>query len=115
MHPWFLGLDEKFPRSADPERVIDEPVDSPYPDRILVDHVLIELRVTLVVIDVPAERLEERIDVIPPYLGLDVLAEFVRRLVKFEALDESAIGLRDRSWSLHATASTAYDGPLKTE
>lgn len=64
----FLGLDEELPGPADPEAVVGGlggPADL---DRVLGDDVLVGLGVTLLVIDVPAQGLEEGVD----ELGADV-------------------------------------------
>jgi len=70
----FLGLDEELADPADAEAVIGglgRPADL---DRVLVDDVLVGLGVALLVVDVPAEGFEERVDELAADLGLVVAA-----------------------------------------
>ncbi len=56
-----LGLDKELAHAADPERVVGRLGEAAHLHRVLVDHVLVRLGVALLVVHVPAERREERV------------------------------------------------------
>ncbi|HPY30598.1 MAG TPA: hypothetical protein PLT00_09980 [Verrucomicrobiota bacterium] len=84
----FLGFEKKFPRAADAETVIRRLERAGDADLILVDDVLVCLRETLDIINVPAERLEEGVEELPANLGLVILAGLVGIELLLEAGDQ---------------------------
>jgi hypothetical protein len=61
-----------------------------------VDDLFVELRIAFGIVNIPPERLEERVNEFPQELGLIELAPLVGLQVEFETLDESGNDLRDR-------------------
>ena len=94
-----LGLDEKLAHSPDAESVIRRLDRLAHADGILVDHVFIRFGVTLAVVHVPAQRLEERIEKLQPELRLVILGRAISVTVALEALDQfqNDVGCRHRS------------------
>ena len=85
-----LGFDKELAGAADA-------------DRVLMDHVLVGFGVAVLVVHVPAECLEERVNELAAELGLVVLARAAGVAVALEALDK----LPDDVWCRHVW-SPAY-------
>ena len=63
---WALGFQEKLARSSYAEAVVRRLGRFADFDRVLMNHILVLFRVALAIIDVPTERLEKRIEKLPP-------------------------------------------------
>lgn len=99
VHGRLLGLDEELARAADAEGVVGRLGAGADLDDVLVDDVPVGLSQTLAVVHVPAERLEEGVEVIAAKLRLGVTAVAVVVEVQAEALDQldDLLGCRHRS------------------
>lgn len=84
----FLASNEELAHAPDTERVVGRLGEPAHLHRVLVDHVLVRFGVALLVVHVPAERLEERVQELTPELGLVVTAGAVRLPVPVESFDE---------------------------
>ena len=93
-----LGLDEELARAADAEAVVGRLGGAADLDGVLVDHVLVGFGVALLVVDVPAEGLEEGVDELAAELGLVVLAGRGRR--------RGCASKRSTSWTTLSGAGT---------
>ena len=87
----FLGFEEKLARAADAKTVIRRFRRAAHADGVLVNDVFVGFGVALLVVNVPAQRLEERIKEFAAQLGFVVLAGFVSVELLFEACDQSEI------------------------
>ena len=94
----FLGFEEKFPGAADAETVVRGFGIAADLDGIFVDDIFVRLGVTLLIGDIPAERLEERIEKLPAQLGFVVTLALVGLAVLLEPVDE---GGNDRGRLTH--------------
>jgi len=83
-----IRLNEELANSTDPETVVGGFRIAVDLDRIFVDYLLVTLGGALLVIDIPPEELEERIQEILAKLRLVVRAAAVFVGVPSEALDE---------------------------
>ena len=93
LHGRLLRLDDKLPNPAYPERVVKEVRLPTYPDRILVRNLFIRLGMPFLVIDIPPQRPEERIDELPAQLRLVVLPPVVCLAVIIKAFDKQPDGV----------------------
>lgn len=82
-----LGFQEELAGAADPEAVVGGLVSTAYPDGIFVDHLPVGLGVTLLVVDIPAQRLEERVNEITAQRGFFVVTGAVGFQVAVKPLD----------------------------
>jgi len=83
-----LGFEEELARAADAETVIRGLGCAVDLDGILVDHILVRLGVALLVVHVPAQGREERVEELLPELHLIVLSGLVGLKVPVEAFDQ---------------------------
>ena len=87
-HGGLFRLHEEFPRPADAEAVVRGLHRAADPDRVLVDHVLVGLGVAGDIVQIPAQRAEERIDELPAELCFVVDAGGVSRKIFFKTRSE---------------------------
>src|SRR5439155_25415664 len=90
VHGGLFGFEKEFARASDAKAVIGRFGGFADLDGVLVDDVLVGLGVTLLVVDVPAEGLEEGIEEFAAELGFVVLRRAVGILVALEALSQFA-------------------------
>ena len=83
-----LGFEEELARAADAKAVVGRLGVAADLDGILVDDIFVRFGVALLVVDVPAEGLEERIEELPPQLGFVVALALIGFAVLLEAVDE---------------------------
>ena len=93
VHRGLLGLDEELARAADAEAVVGRLGAAADLDGVLVHHVLVGLGVAPLVVHVPAQGFEERVDELDPGQGLVILAALVAVQVGAEAVDELVDGV----------------------
>ena len=84
----FLGFEKKFARAANAKTVIRGFCRAAHADGIFMNDVLVGFGVALLVVNVPAQRLEKRIKEFAAQLGFVVLAGFVSVELLFEAGDQ---------------------------
>jgi len=104
-------LHEEFPRPADPEAVVRGLHRAADPDRVLVDHVLVGLGVTGDIVQIPAQRPEERIDELPAELGLVVRAGGVGR----EVFGETRNKIKNLLGSLHDETPLSFPAVVEND
>ena len=73
VHRGLLGLQKELALAANAKRVVRSPGGAAHLDGVLMDHILVGLGKPLLVIDIPAQGLEERIDKLSSNLGLIVV------------------------------------------
>ena len=87
-HRRLLRFEEELPGASDAEAVVRGLGRAADLDRVLVDDIFVRLGVPSLVVDVPAEQLEHRVDELGPDLCLVVRSGFVRREVAIEPFDK---------------------------
>jgi hypothetical protein len=80
-----LGFQEKLSLASNTKRVVRGLGGRSYTDSVLMDNVLVSFRKSLLVIDVPSQGLEERINEFSSNLSFVVMPGFVGRQVIFES------------------------------
>jgi hypothetical protein len=108
-----LGLDEELAHAANTERIVWCAAVEAHLDRVLVHHVLVLLRIAGGVVDVPAERREERVEKLAPHLSLVVRRVEVLLAVAREALDQlkNGIGCSHATQRMRPTGGETHSAP----
>ena len=76
---WLFGFQEEFSGSPNAETVVRRFGPSPDLDGVFVYHILVRLGVPLLIIYIPSERLEKRINEFATHLRLLIFSSFVVR------------------------------------
>ena len=103
---WLFGLKKELALAANAKRIIRGSCSATHLDCVLMDNVLVGFCKTLLVVYVPSEGLEERINEFPSYLSFIVIPGFVGRQVTFESFHQIHYFLRCRQISFPQSAST---------
>ncbi|MDP8215106.1 MAG: hypothetical protein RAO92_04335 [Candidatus Euphemobacter frigidus] len=85
----FLGFDKELASSPDPKTIIGGLGDATDFDGVFGDDVLVSLGVALLIVDVPAQGLEERIDELGANVGFLVTGTFISFQVSVEYFHQS--------------------------
>ena len=88
VHSGLLGFKKKFPRAANPEAVVRRFGGFADFDGVFVDNILVCLSIAALVVNVPAERFEKRVQEFTAKLGFVVLWRAVGVDLALKALDE---------------------------